>query len=366
LSRRPACDRLVPLRDHLSVLDLVAVRDAMGRVFAKVCAVAVGSVLVLLAVAGPASADPARPTNYRSEVTRLEPPTDAVAVDVIGGDSFLRIVVEPGHEVVVLGYSGEPYARILADGTVEQNERSPAVLLNSDRYARVGAQNDLSDEEIRAMEPDWRQIGSDATFVWHDHNSHWMSTTLPPQLDGEQSGVVFDDWVVPIVVDGVSTEVHGRLVRDAPPSVLPWLLLAAVFAAAVVAVAWRTDRLVAVGAALTVLAAGAFAVSLAGQLDMPTEAGRQYHLVIVPAIAMVAGLAGLVLRRTAYGPALVAGAALALPIWIFGMFGVLSHAHAPTEVAEGVQRTVIALAIGAVAAAAVVALLQQRAALRSR
>lgn len=329
-------------------------------------ALLVGAATVLVALAAPASADPARPTNYHSEVTGLEPSTDAVDVDVVGGDAFLRITVEPGHEVTILGYSGEPYVRILSDGTVEQNERSPAVQFNNDRYGRSGSQDGLGDEEIRAMEPDWRKVGDDGTFVWHDHNSHWMSTTLPPQLGGEQSGVVFDDWVVPIEVDGVSTEVHGTLVRDAPPSIVPWLALAAVFAVIVVLVALRTDALVVVGVALTLSALAAFAVSAAGQFDLPAQAGRQYHLVAVPVIAAIAAAVGVLLRKVPSGLALVAGAAVSLPIWIFGMFGVLSHAHAPTEVAEGVQRTVIAFAIGAVAAAAVVAGLRRGASLRPR
>ena len=336
------------------------------RALLRTTAVLAGAVAGLVVLAAPASADPAEPTNYRSEVTYLEPATDAVRVDVVGGDSFLRITVESGHEVVILGYSGEPYVRIHPDGTVEQNERSPAVQLNTDRYARTGSQDDLTADEIRAMEPDWRRVGSDGTFVWHDHNSHWMSTTLPPQLQGRQSGVVFDDWIVPIEVDGVSTEVHGRLVRDAPPSVVPWLVVAAAFGAIVVLVALRADPLVVVGVALTLCAVAALAVSAAGQLDLPSQAGRQYHLVIVPAIAAIAGLVGLVLRRVPSGFALVAGAALTLPIWIFGMFGVLTHAHAPTDVAEGLQRAVVAMAIGAVGAALIVAALRRSPPLRTR
>lgn len=328
-------------------------------------------------LASPAGADPARPTNYRSEVTRLDPPTDAVAVDVIGGDAFLRIRVERGHEATVLGYSGEPYVRILADGTVEQNERSPAVRLNTDRYARVGSQDDLTDEEIRAMEPDWRRVGGDGTFVWHDHNSHWMSTALPPQLEGRQSGVVFEDWVVPIEVDGVATNVHGMLHRDAPPSTLPWLALAAVVAVVIGFVALRpnvkgragteSDRgrfefderraVMVVAIALVAVGLAAFAISAVGQFGLPASTGRQYHLVIVPAIAVAATVAGIVLRRTPSGRALVAGGALSLPIWIFGTYGVLSHSHAPTDVAVGLQRTVIALAIGAAAVGVAVTVL---------
>src|SRR5690606_2806516 len=157
----------------------------------------------------------------------------------------------------------------------------------------------------------------DGTFVWHDHNSHWMSTALPPQLEGRQSGVVFEDWVVPIEVDGVATNVHGMLHRDAPPSTLPWLALAAVVAVVIGYVALRPDvrgrtdsatrnagrfefnegrALMVVAIALVVVGLAAFAVSALGQFGLPASTGRQYHLAIVPAIAVVATVAGIALR----------------------------------------------------------------------
>ena len=54
---------------------------------------------------------------------------------MVGGDGFLEMAVEPGHEVVVEGYDGEPYLRFRADGTVQENQNSPATYLNRNRYA---------------------------------------------------------------------------------------------------------------------------------------------------------------------------------------------------------------------------------------
>jgi hypothetical protein len=331
--------------------------------------VAVGlaaAVTMVLLAAAPAAADPARPTNYESRISRLEPATDAVRVDVVGGDSFLRLRVEPGHEVVVFGYdvkTPDPYLRVLADGTVEQNLRSPAVVLNQDRYAAVGDQPEDVDP---AAEPRWDRVGDGGTYVWHDHRSHFMGKALPPQLGGADSGVVFEDWQVPLVVDGTPTVVHGVLERDRAPSPLPWLALAAVVAVVAAVVALRTERLIAVASVLTVAAVTAFAVSAPGQYGMPAAAGRQYHLVFVPVIAGAAALAALALRKTPYGVALVAGAALALPLWVFGTVGVLTHAHAPTDVAEAVQRATVALVIGSIGAALLVGAAHEARALRGR
>lgn len=330
-------------------------RRAVTRLLWMLATGLVGAVVT----ASPASADPARPTNYWSEVTFLDPPTDAVRVDVVGGDAFVRIDVDPGHEVTVLGYYDEPYVRVLADGTVERNAASPAVALNESRYGSLDAQPAGNADSVRDTPPRWERVGSGGTYVWHDHRTHWMSTALPPQLGGEESGVVFEDWVVPLIVDGAEVEVHGMLRRDAPPSAVPWIALAVVVAAAVTAgvVVTHADRLTASGVALAIVGIAATALSAIGQFGLPAATGRQYHLVIVPVIATVAAVVGLAMRRTPSGQALVAGSALTVLFWVFGMFGVLVHAHAPTDPDETLQRVVIACALGAVLATAALAFL---------
>ncbi len=82
--------------------------------------VAVAGTAVLVP-AGVAHADPAEPTDFSTVIVGIEPATPTIDVDVVGGDSFLELTAEPGTEVVVLGYWGEPYLRFNADGTVDEN-----------------------------------------------------------------------------------------------------------------------------------------------------------------------------------------------------------------------------------------------------
>ncbi|MGD2052087.1 MAG: hypothetical protein PVI35_06395, partial [Acidimicrobiia bacterium] len=74
---------------------------------------------MLVVPAAPALADPAGPSDYQSSVIGLDPPVAGVDVSIIGGDSFVRLVVDPATEVEVTGYRGEPYLRFLPGGIVE-------------------------------------------------------------------------------------------------------------------------------------------------------------------------------------------------------------------------------------------------------
>ncbi|OWY59557.1 hypothetical protein B7486_73940, partial [cyanobacterium TDX16] len=145
------------------------------RVALALVLVSVGFVLV----AGPAGADPAEPGEYRSQVTGMDPEVDGVSLQVAGGDSFLELQVDPGVEVDVPGYEGEPYLRVLADGTVEENELSPSAFQNRDRYGtEIPAQADAE------AEPRWVEVASGGEYAWHDHRIHWMSPDAPPRVQG--------------------------------------------------------------------------------------------------------------------------------------------------------------------------------------
>ncbi|MGZ4706813.1 MAG: hypothetical protein ACXWCM_18280, partial [Acidimicrobiales bacterium] len=125
----------------------------LTRLAVTVVAVAL---LALIGSAGPASAVTPRPTDYRSTVQSVEP-SAPISVRVIGGDTLLDLTADPGHEVVVQGYGGEPYLRIEADGTAQVNQRSPAVSLNRTRDATITG----SDGASVGDQPDWRTLGHD-------------------------------------------------------------------------------------------------------------------------------------------------------------------------------------------------------------
>ena len=241
----------------------------------------------LLAGAGPAAADPPRPTDYRSTVTAITPAADGVRAEVVGGDAFLELRVDEGHEVVVAGYEGEPYLRFRADGTVERNARSEATYLNDDRQGDV----DLPAGADNEAEPEWETVADGGTYAWHDHRIHWMGGSRPP---GAEPGDVVQSWTVPLSVDGAATEVSGELVLVARVSPLPWIALGIAGAAAVVVLGRRRPLVPAV--AVTVAAAGALVVGWAEFSVAPTGSGANPLLVAVPLVGLVAAGLGVAFR----------------------------------------------------------------------
>src|SRR5690349_21658604 len=92
--------------------------------------VVAAALVVVVATAGPVSADAAGPGDFTSEVTGIVPASDGVHAEIRGGDAFLEVSVDEDHTVIVEGYTGEPYLRFLPDGTVERNRLSTATYLN--------------------------------------------------------------------------------------------------------------------------------------------------------------------------------------------------------------------------------------------
>lgn len=330
-------------------------RCARPRVFGcrgVVVRVLVGAAVLVLAVASPAAADPAEPTNDRAEILEVRPATPGVAIDVVGGDSFLRIRVEPGRTVEVPGYDGEPYVRIDPDGAVFENVRSPATVLNRDRYGAVAAPG--TDPKA---EPVWERVGGGGSHLWHDHRIHWMGRLEPPQLAGAEQGLIFE-WAVPVVVDGAAVEVRGRLVRTAAPTVWPWLVAALVAGVAGGLALRRTTRPNGPGRAAVLAAAGALAAVLSSfyELSIPSGAGRRYAVAVVAAIGAASALAAIVWRRRPEAWALGVASALILAGWVWLQRAAATHAVLPSSLDPVVVRAVVALTAAAVIAVAVAAL----------
>src|SRR5688572_12550506 len=146
--------------------------------------------------------------NYESRVRSMSPGAEGVRVQVVNYDDSLELVNSSGQTVEIEGYDGEPYARVLADGTVQVNERSPARFLNDDRFAAV----DVPKTADAKAEPEWKTIDESGRFTWHDHRIHWMSEAAdPPQLEDKSKRTKIFDWKVPLAVAGAPTTVAGDL-----------------------------------------------------------------------------------------------------------------------------------------------------------
>ena len=185
--------------------------ERIGRVGRAFVAVVAAAWCVLGATTLPAGAHNVGGGKYVSQVTGITPPNPAVSASIGGGDELFALTVQPGHEVVVLGYDAEPYLRIAPDGTVYENHVSPARYYNQDRYATTTPPPEANAAAATAH-PDWQVIGTGGSWVWHDHRIHWMSPKAPPAIKGKESQTVqLLEWHVPMTVDGTAVAVDGLL-----------------------------------------------------------------------------------------------------------------------------------------------------------
>jgi hypothetical protein len=165
--------------------------------------------------------------NYRSEIDSFTPPLPGdVSIEVLDYDSYLQLLDQHGHEVMLYGYDGEPYARIEKDGTVQVNQRSPATYLNDSRFAEETVPPSADPKAA----PEWKTVDTSGTFIWHDHRMHYMSRSLPPEVKDMGAKTKVFDYEIPMSIDGHKTVLHGTLwwVGSAGTSKLPFVIAAVV------------------------------------------------------------------------------------------------------------------------------------------
>jgi hypothetical protein len=168
--------------------------------------VVVLSALFALAAAPTALAHQGNP-NYRSVIDRVSPTVSGLRLQVLNLDDRLELQNTSGKTVVVKGYQGEPYARILGNGTVQVNHNSPAFYLNDDRFAAVKVPANAKP----GATPDWQVVDRAGRFQWHDHRIHWMSTVPPKQVTDMSKRTKVFDWTVPVQVGSTKGSVSGTL-----------------------------------------------------------------------------------------------------------------------------------------------------------
>ena len=145
--------------------------------------------------------------NYRSNITRVAPNVAGLSLEVLEFADRLVLRNHTGRAVTVYGYQGEPYARVLADGTVQVNTRSPAYFLNQNFYGNVNVPSSAAPTAT----PAWTVVDRTGELEWHDHRIHWMSPALPPQVKDKSKRTKIFDWQVPIQVGASKGAVNGEL-----------------------------------------------------------------------------------------------------------------------------------------------------------
>jgi len=167
---------------------------------------AVVSALLLAACASAADAHQGNP-NFRSVLRGLTPAQSGVQLSIVNYDDSFELINHSGRTIVVMGYQGEPYARVLPDGTVQLNRNSPAYYLNDDRYGGATVPGSAS---ARAT-PQWETQDRTGRLIWHDHRMHWMGRNVPSAVKDRSVKTKIFDYAVPLRVDGRPAAIKGTL-----------------------------------------------------------------------------------------------------------------------------------------------------------
>jgi hypothetical protein len=203
-------------------------------------------------------------TDYRAAVLRVPGvPSSAVEATVSASDLALRLVVARGHVASVPASSGVSVLRL-----------------------------------------DARRIHTDSrTVVWHD-----------VRLRGLPAGVERGRWSVPLVVDGGTTQIEGRIWRVRAPPSWPWLVLGLPFVVSTAIVLTGPRRRLRVACSifsgLSVIATTAIAVGFAASGS--ASLGLGFLALAVGSLKLAALTHGVVLSAL---PATAARASVVLALW---------------------------------------------------
>lgn len=310
---------------------------------------AAGFVVVGAAPAGAHGLTGAQPSNYASRVLSVSPRVAGLTVRIRDLGARVEVRNDTASEVTVLGYSGEPYLRIGPAGVFE-NTRSPAVFL--DRATTVTQAVPRSYDATAT--PVWKRVDGAHVARWHDHRVHWMGSSEPPAVSSSPGRThLISDWMITLRYRGEPVVVRGDLRWVPGPSALPRLGLALVVAIAIVALG-LTRRWGDVAAIALVATAALVLVLVAGEWSSTSGGAWVAFLSTVYSIlgaAIALAAAGSMLRARHTPDAATPIVLVAAVVLAFGSgladITALDRSQLPTTLSPALDRTFVALVLGA-------------------
>ncbi|MFJ8579514.1 hypothetical protein [Micromonospora sp. NPDC093277] len=165
---------------------------------------------------------------YRAELHAVTPPRPDIQVQVDPGGEWIELTNNGPDEVIVLGYTREPYLRITAT-SVQENELSQTTYLNRSLFA----DSVPTGQDGGTLAPAWKTTSTKGTKRWHDHRIHWMGQARPPVVAADpRHPHPIGDWTVhttiadqPLVITGDLRWLGKPGAADGSPAAVPsWLL----------------------------------------------------------------------------------------------------------------------------------------------
>lgn len=282
-------------------------------------------------------------SGYEPELSGFSPRVEGLSARLV--DEGTRIELDAGaHEVVVLGYQGEPFL-LIDEGGAFENVLSPTTYLN-----RSIDGDEIPDEADPNAEPDWEKIGDGPVIRFHDHAMH-----VPP---GQELGLRGESvFRIPMRVDGLEVTLDGRLVTLPAVSAAPWLALAAVLALVAIVSLRVTGRSVSIALVAALVVVDVSRV-LGNAFGTPTWLASRWSVIgdewASPVVGWGMLVAALVLHRVrrqfeATGAALIGAAVLAFTGGVLERDELTSPrlmSALPDAIARGAIAAVIGLGLG--------------------
>jgi len=261
-----------------------------------------------LAVAAPALAHDGTggdSSDYKITITGYSGDPTGVSVRVIELGDRVELRRADAAVVYVLGYEGEQYLRLDAEG-VWENTNSPAWFLNADRFAASQPPAGITADSPQ----EWVQVSTGNSIRWHDHRAHYMSLT-PPQAVSDNPDVaqlVHSDRI-DLVVDGRAVGVSIEVSWLPKPERLNWMIAASVLGALVTA---GLVLLPSLRKVMPILAIDAAIATMLGQ-------GQAVAQIVIGGMIVAVAVIAAVLRKPLISSvaALAAGTLAALRLEVF-------------------------------------------------
>jgi hypothetical protein len=181
-----------------------------------------------------------------------------------------------------------------------------------------------------------------------------MSPDNPPNTS--RGGIVpgFDPWQVYFTVDGKPVVAQGQLVWEHAQNPIPSIALAIVACGLVIVIGRGKSTFVA-AVAVGVSSLAALETGIIAYRSIPKTAGPNPLEIVLPAVALIAAIVGLVFHRKPVGVIAILASLAALAGWAIMRITVLFHPILPTDAPFWFDRASTALALGCSLGAAVLA-----------
>jgi hypothetical protein len=142
---------------------------------------------------------------YQTTLTSTQPAAAGVRARVDPRGEWIEVASSATEPVLILGYLREPYLRITAAGT-DENQLSQSALINKSLFGDPATPGQSS------VAPAWKRISAQRTVRWHDHRIHWMGGAQPPAVAADPVHAhLIGDWTVHLLAGTTPITVTGSL-----------------------------------------------------------------------------------------------------------------------------------------------------------